>query len=71
MNMTYEYALTQLNRWLEIEARINGVGSYTVGDRTLTYRNLKEIRESIDYWQGKVISLKKGGITINRSIPFY
>lgn len=70
MPITLEIAEKRLNEWLEVEAALNHVGSYQIGERTLTYRDLKEVRESIDYWQSKVNSLKRGGsFKISRAIP--
>lgn len=70
MPITLEIAEKRLNEWLDAEAALNHVGSYQIGERTLTYRNLKEVRESIDYWQSKVNSLKRGGsFKISRAIP--
>lgn len=70
MPITLEIAEKRLSEWLDAEAALNHVGSYQIGERTLTYRNLKEVRESIDYWQSKVNSLKRGGsFKISRGIP--
>ena len=70
MPITLEIAEKRLNMWLEAEEALNHVGSYQVGEQTLTYRNLKEVRESIDYWQSKVNALKRGGsFRISRAIP--
>lgn len=70
MPITLEIAEKRLSEWLDAEAALNHVGSYQIGERTLTYRNLKEVRESIDYWQSKVNSLKRGGsFKVSRAIP--
>lgn len=70
MPITLEVAEKRLSKWLEAEAALNHVGSYQIGERTLTYRNLKEVRESIDYWQSKVNSIRRGGsFKISRAIP--
>lgn len=70
MPITLEIAEKRLSEWLDAEAALNHVGSYQIGERTLTYRNLKEVRESIDYWQAKVNSLKHGGpFRVSRAIP--
>ena len=59
-----------LTAQLDAEAALNHVGSYQIGEQTLTYRNLKEVRESIDYWQSKVNALKRGGaFKIHRAVP--
>ena len=70
MPITLEIAEKRLKMWLDAEAALNHVGSYQIGERTLTYRNLKEVRESIDYWQSKVNSIRRGGsFKIHRAIP--
>ena len=70
MSIDLALAEKRLNEWLEAEAALNHVGSYQIGERTLTYRNLKEVRESIDYWQSKVNSIRRGGsFKIHRAIP--
>lgn len=70
MPITLELAEKRLNEWLEAEAALNHVGRYQIGERTLTYRDLKEVRESIDYWQSKVNSIRRGGsFKIHRAIP--
>lgn len=70
MPITLDIAKKKLEKWLEIEDALYHVGSYQVGERTLTYRNLKEVRESIDYWQTKVNALERGGsFKIHRAIP--
>lgn len=70
MPITLEIAEKRLSEWLDAEAALNQVGSYQIGERTLTYRNLKEVRESIDYWQSKVNSIRRGGsFKIHRAIP--
>lgn len=70
MPITLELAEKRLNEWLEAEAALNHVDSYQIGERTLTYRDLKEVRESIDYWQSKVNSIRRGGsFKIHRAIP--
>lgn len=70
MPITLEIAEKRLSEWLDAEAALNHVGSYQIGERTLTYRDLKEVRESIDYWQSKVNSIRRGGsFKISRAIP--
>ena len=72
MSITLEIAKKQLEKWLEVESKLSHVGSYTMGESTLTYRNIKEVRESIDYWQSKVNQLTNGGgMKVYRGIPIY
>ena len=38
------------------------VKSYKIGDRFLTYNDLKEIRETIDWCNGQIASATAGGV---------
>ena len=63
--ITLEVAQKHLDAWLEAEMTVTTGQSYTIGSRTLTRANLTEIRNAIDYWDGKVKTLdsiqKRGG----------
>ena len=52
---------------------IGGVSSYSIsttgGSRTLTKRDLSELREEITYWNSEVKKLTRGGITIRGVTP--
>ncbi len=72
--ITLEVAQKHLEEWLEAELSVTTGQSYTLGSRTLTRANLTEIRNSIDYWNKKVIALdnikKVGGRNkIKRVVP--
>ncbi len=72
--ITLEVAQKHLEEWLEAELRVTTGQSYTIGSRTLTRANLTEIRNSIDYWNKKVLALdsikKVGGRNrIKRVVP--
>ena len=67
-------AQKHLDAWLEAEMAVTNAQSYTIGSRTLTKANLTEIRNSIEYWSGKVVQLenlqKNGGRNrIKRVVP--
>lgn len=63
--ITLETAQKHLDAWLAAELTVTTGQSYTIGSRTLTRANITEIRNMIDYWDGKVKKLdnlqKKGG----------
>ena len=63
--ITLEAAQKHLDVWLEAEMTVATGQSYTIGSRTLTRANLTEIRNAIEYWNGKVQKLeniqRKGG----------
>lgn len=44
----------KLSLWLEAEEKIATSQSYEMGSRRLTRADLKQVREEIDYWQGKL-----------------
>lgn len=56
--ITLETAKKHLDAWLEAEMTVTTGQSYTIGSRTLTRANLTEIRNAIDYWNGKVNQLE-------------
>jgi hypothetical protein len=56
--ITLEVAKKHLDAWLEAEMTVTTGQSYTIGSRSLTRANLTEIRNSIDYWNGKVAELE-------------
>ncbi|ANU48503.1 hypothetical protein ADH76_10060 [Enterocloster clostridioformis] len=72
--ITLETAKKHLDAWLEAEMTVTTGQSYTIGSRTLTRANLTEIRNAIDYWNGKVNQLenvqKTGGRNrVRRVVP--
>lgn len=59
MGITLKEAQQHLDMWLNAESEIATSQSYTIGSRSLTRANLKEVREQIKYWQNKVEKLEK------------
>lgn len=59
MGITLKQAQQHLEMWLNAEEEIATSQSYTIGTRTLTRANLKEVRDQIKFWQGKVDDLEK------------
>lgn len=59
MGITLKEAQQHLEMWLNAESEIATSQSYTIGTRSLTRANLKEVREQIKYWQNKVEELEK------------
>ena len=53
---TYSKELCQkkLNTWLEAEESVATGQRYQIGTRMLTRANLKEIRQEMEYWAGKL-----------------
>lgn len=54
-------AQARLDLYLAAEAKVLAGQSYSIGGRSLTRANLKEIREGIDYWESKIQQLSSGG----------
>ncbi len=72
--VTLKEAQKHLKMWLEAELKIAASQSYTIGTRSLTRANLKEVREQIKFWQNKVSELegaagRKGRNRILRAVP--
>lgn len=44
----------KLNTWLAAEESVATGQSYQIGSRILTRADLKEIREEMEYWAGKL-----------------
>lgn len=44
----------QVNIWLEAERAIATGQSYQIGTRMLTRADLKQVREELEYWAGKL-----------------
>lgn len=59
MGISLKTAQEHLEMWLNAEAEIATSQSYTIGTRTLTRANLKEVRDQIKFWQSKVAELEK------------
>lgn len=61
VGLTLEKANEHLNAWLDAEMAVSTGQSYKIGSRELKRADLKEIRESIKFWQGKVQLLTTPG----------
>lgn len=44
----------KLKTWLDAEEAIATGQSYQIGNRTLTRADLKQVREQMEYWAGKL-----------------
>ena len=51
---TKELCNKKLNTWLAAEEAVATGQSYQIGNRMLTRADLKQIREQIEYWAGKL-----------------
>lgn len=66
-------AESKLALWLAAEEKVASGQSYSIGGRSLTRANLREIREQIEYWDSKVqrISASNGrsGMRVRGATP--
>lgn len=69
--ITLDQAEAQLAVWLAADSAVASGQSYTIGIRSLTRANAKEISEKIDYWENKVQKLSSGtgGIRLRGITP--
>ena len=62
---TKEVCQKKLNTWLAAEEAIATGQSYQIGTRMLTRADLKQVREQLEYWGGKLAEAeaeeKQGG----------
>lgn len=54
-----ETAQRHLDMWLEAEAAVSAGQSYQIEQMVLTRASLKQIRESIIFWEGKVAEAER------------
>jgi len=67
--ITLAQAKAKLATWLDAEDRVAAGQSYTISGRSLTRADLSQIRETIDYWESKVLRLSRGGLNVTYSAP--
>lgn len=69
--ITLTQAEAKLATWLDAEDKVATGQEYTIGTRSLKRADLKEIRETIQYWDGKVKELSRGssGIRVRGGTP--
>ncbi len=71
--MTLPEAKEMLNLWINAEKAVSTGQSYSIGGRSLTRVDLKEIRDAQQYWEGEIYKLenniKSRGARVLRVIP--
>lgn len=69
--ITLADAEAQLALWLAASTAVAGGQEYTIGTRTLKRVDAREIREQLEYWDGKVRQLSRGttGMRIRGGTP--
>ncbi len=65
----------RLNKYLDAESKVLNGQSYSIGGRSLSRANLKEIRDGITLWASRLKQAEedeargRGGISMMRVIP--
>ncbi len=67
--ITLAQAETQLDLWITADAAVAAGQAYSIGGRSLTRANAKEIRENIVFWDNQVKRLTNSGITVRGVTP--
>ena len=71
--MTLEIAQAKLDGWLAADDAIQKGQSYTIqgsiGARSLTRAEAREVRANVDYWSKVVARLQRGGIPVQHAVP--
>jgi hypothetical protein len=67
--ITLTQAEAKLTEWLAADTAVSSGQSYTIGGRSLSRANAKEIRENIEYWDAKAKALGTSGIKIYGGTP--
>lgn len=67
--ITLVQAESQLTLWLAADQKVASGQSYTIGNRSLTRANAREIRENIVFWDKQVKRLTRGGISVIGATP--
>ena len=62
--ITAEQAQTRLDEYMAAESAVLAGQSYSIGGRSVTKANLKEIRDGISYWTRQATRLDRGGIKV-------
>lgn len=60
--LTLAQAEQHLNEWLSADSAVAKGQAYSLGGRTFTRADAREIRENIRYWQQMVKQLARGGV---------
>lgn len=69
--ITAAQATTALEAWIAADVAVSSGQAYSIGGRSFTRANAKEIRENIDYWDNKCKELAEdsSGLIISQVAP--
>ncbi len=66
--LTLAQAEQHLNEWLTADSGVAKGRAYSLGGRTITRADAREIRENIRYWQQMVKQLARGGMRTREAV---
>ncbi len=67
--ITLAQAEAQLATWLEASTKIAAGQSYSIGNRTLTRADVRHLNDQVAFWDARVKSLSRGGVSIGGITP--
>ncbi|MFH2074948.1 MAG: DUF6148 family protein [Pseudomonadota bacterium] len=67
--ITLAQAQAQLTAWLAASTAVASGQAYSIAGRSLTRANAAEIRNQIEFWDGKVKTLTRGGRAVKGVTP--
>lgn len=60
----------KIEMWSEAESAIATGQSYKIGSRELKRADLAEVRKQIEFWEGKLVAVERGGKRwVRRVVP--
>jgi len=69
MAISFSEAQAKLTLWMAADDAVAKGQEYTIGGRSLTRANAREIRSNIEFWEKKVRRLERGGIRVRGITP--
>ena len=67
--VTLSQAEAQLTAWLAASTATASGQAYSIGSRSLTRADAKEIREQVKFWDSMTKSLDRGGVRVRGITP--
>ena len=67
--ITLTQAQTQLALWMAADTAVATGQAYSIGGKSLTRADAKEIRNNIVFWDAQVKRLSRGGIQMRGGTP--
>ena len=67
--LTLEFCQAQLDAFLACSLSIAKGQAYQIGTRTFRKADLQYVLKCIEFWDGKVRQLTRGGMRMRRAIP--